>query len=170
MGGIGLSGPALDAHEQTFDAGWVTLHAVGFAVNRAGRQGLALPLPVDFNQHWHQVLGVREDKHIRFVRVLIFGKPFVCLARNSRKRKIPTHTEEAVTSAEVVSKRKLRSEPLSDPRSSRLELTSVPVTGLAANFSPCHGWRRRLLGSKIDGALNGEPFPSFFLVSSVRRT
>jgi hypothetical protein len=113
---------------------------------------LANPVAIDFLQDRDQVLRTQENEFVGLRRVEIARQSLVGLAGNCGQRNAPSQSERPVARARIVRQGKLRSKPERPGLVAMgTAIEPVPVTGLAANFSPIPRIAPPPLGSEMDG-------------------
>ena len=165
-------GPALDAGEQPLDARPVAADAVAVefvfvndqaadgsrtqnpsrpaGTRMAGDPGSVRVLP----EHRHQVFGAGEDEDVRLLGVEVLRQALVGLARDRRAAKGSSRSRTGRCRRRSRRTARAAGRSPSGPgwwRSARV-IEPVPVTGLAANFSPMPRMAPPPLGKLIAGA------------------
>ena len=106
-----------------------------------------------FHEFRHQIFGAGEHEHVGFLRIEVLRQAFVGLAGNGGQREAPAEAKRPVAGAGIISEASCGPKP---PRPGEVAIGTliepVPVTGLAANFSPMPRIAPPPLGREIEGA------------------
>src|SRR5215204_714063 len=81
------------------------------------------------------------------------GQPCVGLARDLRQAERPAEAQGAIARSRIVVQGKLRTETGPGVQAIGTDMEPVPLTGLAANFSPMPRMAPPPFGSEIDGRM-----------------
>ena len=144
---VACAGPPLDAGEQPLDTGAI-------AVNREAWRGAVIGKPRTVRlENRYQVFGAGQDVDVRLLRVAYWGRPLSVLRVMAGRERLQPKPKGPLPAPESYESESCGPKPerpglvamgtVSDP---------VPVTGLAANFSPMPRMAPPPLGSDILGA------------------